>query len=83
MTPEQGDRQIREAVHIFNIYNFYFKFFLNNRGKRSTPNTPFFTRIITEKAQGPGWDRLHPFEIINVNSVLISPVTQKSGGSQQ
>lgn len=72
MTPEQGDRQIREAVHIFNIYNFYFffidknkfKFFLNNRGRRSTPNTPFFTHIITEKAHGPGWDRLHPFEIM-------------------
>lgn len=37
--------------------------------KRSTPNTPFFTHIITEKAHDLGLDRLRPFEIINANSV--------------
>lgn len=77
MIPEQGDRQVCESVHIFNIYNSYFLLidkkinlnFLNNGGKRSTPNTPFFTHIITEKAPDLGLDRLRPFEIINVNSV--------------
>lgn len=33
MTPEEGDRQICEAVHIFNIYNFYFLFIDKNKFK--------------------------------------------------